>query len=150
MCFSEGALWTFQIKINNFYWKVSNIGMTFCLNFEDPDPPVPYMIWILSHRSAWIPADLMCPVTGASGLVRFFSRLTLARASSPKMDWSREKIKAICVQRELSAPYWTQYLMSLSSRVSRINEFFSQDKLLLLAEGYYHFLNITRTELWQE
>ena len=35
---------------------------------------------------AWIPADLMCPVTGASGLVRFFSRLTLARASSPKMD----------------------------------------------------------------
>lgn len=29
---------------------------------------------------------LICPVTGASGFETFFSRLTLARASSPKMD----------------------------------------------------------------
>jgi hypothetical protein len=33
---------------------------------------------------------LMCPVTGESGLVRFFSKLTLARASSPNMDWERK------------------------------------------------------------
>ena len=31
-------------------------------------------------------SNLMCPVTGASALPRFFSRLTLASASSPNMD----------------------------------------------------------------
>ena len=31
-------------------------------------------------------AHLICPVTGASALPRFFSRLTFASASSPKMD----------------------------------------------------------------
>merc|ERR1719431_1589310 len=45
---------------------------------------------ILSPKLSAIPWDLalilICPLTGESGLAIFFSKLTLAKASSPKID----------------------------------------------------------------
>merc|ERR1719431_2244741 len=50
---------------------------------------------ILSPKLRAIPWDLalilICPVTGESGLAIFFSKLTLAKASSPDPNMSRNR-----------------------------------------------------------